>query len=101
MDNISINDILNLVNDYSEEELNKIKKAYEYASNLHSHQFRDSNEPYIIHPLNVAYISILYYRIYSRMEERQNWKINYIIRGYHNNILAFCSKLYVFFFILF
>lgn len=56
MDNISINDILNLVNDYSEEELNKIKKAYEYASNLHSHQFRDSNEPYIIHPLNVAYI---------------------------------------------
>ena len=34
MDNISINDILNLVNDYSEEELNKIKKAYEYDSNL-------------------------------------------------------------------
>ncbi len=41
MDNISINDILNLVSDYSEEELNKIKKAYEYASNLHSHQFRE------------------------------------------------------------
>ena len=56
MDNISIDDILNLVSDYSEEDLNKIKKAYQYADNLHSHQFRDSNEPYIIHPLCVAYI---------------------------------------------
>ena len=33
-----------------------VKKAYEYASNLHSGQFRQSGEPYIIHPLNVACI---------------------------------------------
>ena len=33
-----------------------VRKAYEYAESLHSGQFRQSGEPYIIHPLNVAYI---------------------------------------------
>ena len=33
-----------------------VKKAYEYADNLHSGQKRQSGEPYISHPLNVAYI---------------------------------------------
>lgn len=35
---------------------NKIIKAYEYAVKMHKDQKRKSGEPYIIHPLNVAYI---------------------------------------------
>ena len=35
---------------------NKIYKAYEYAKDKHKNQFRKSGEPYIIHPVNVAYI---------------------------------------------
>ena len=33
-----------------------IMKAYNYAKNHHGDQLRKSGEPYIIHPLNVAYI---------------------------------------------
>ena len=35
---------------------NKIIRAYEYAVKMHKDQKRKSGEPYIIHPLNVAYI---------------------------------------------
>lgn len=35
---------------------NTIIKAYEYAFEKHANQCRKSGEPYIIHPLNVAYI---------------------------------------------
>ena len=31
-----------------------VKKAYEYAANAHSEQVRQSGEPYIIHPIQVA-----------------------------------------------
>ena len=37
-------------------DLEKIQKAYEYASALHEGQFRDSGEAYISHPLAVAEI---------------------------------------------
>ncbi len=37
-------------------DLDKIRRAYEYASELHSGQFRQSGEPYISHPLAVAEI---------------------------------------------
>ena len=33
-----------------------INRAYEYAYSHHGNQLRKSGEPYIIHPLNVAYI---------------------------------------------
>ncbi len=33
-----------------------IMKAYEYAKNKHGDQLRKSGEPYIVHPLQVAYI---------------------------------------------
>ena len=36
--------------------ITKIEKAYETASNLHKFQFRESGDPYIIHPLAVASI---------------------------------------------
>ena len=40
----------------NDEEINIIKKAYEYASKIHDGQKRLSGEDYILHPLNVAYI---------------------------------------------
>lgn len=36
--------------------LEKIKKAYEFAKQLHEGQFRKSGEPYISHPVAVAEI---------------------------------------------
>ena len=40
----------------SEEELKTIKKAYDYASEVHKNDVRKSGDPYMHHPLNVAYI---------------------------------------------
>ena len=40
----------------NEEELETIKKAYEYASNIHKNDVRKSGKVYMHHPLNVAYI---------------------------------------------
>ncbi len=37
-------------------DLDKVKRAYEYADELHKGQFRQSGEPYISHPLAVAEI---------------------------------------------
>ena len=56
--NITIDDLLELVKSYNEDETEIVKSAYEYAKNLHSGQIRQSGEPYIIHPLNVAYILV-------------------------------------------
>ncbi len=46
---------------YSKEDKGKIKRAYELAEQLHSGQTRQSGEPYITHPLNVAYIMTQFY----------------------------------------
>ena len=56
MKNLTINDLLDIVKNYNKEELEIIKKAYNYADLLHENQFRQSGEKYISHPLNVAYI---------------------------------------------
>ena len=56
MNKLTIDDLLNLVKSYNPSEVEIIKRAYYYADNLHSGQKRQSGEPYIIHPLNVAYI---------------------------------------------
>ena len=40
----------------NEDEINEIKKAYEFASIKHFGQKRNSGDDYIIHPLNVSYI---------------------------------------------
>ena len=53
---MNIDVLLELVKMYNEEEVEMIRKAYEYANHMHSGQTRQSGEPYIIHPLNVAYI---------------------------------------------
>ncbi len=54
---ITIQDIIAKRKQHSRKvDVKLIIKAYEYASQHHDGQCRRSGEPYIIHPLNVAYI---------------------------------------------
>ena len=53
---MDINNLLDLIKNYSEEEIKTIIKAYNYAKELHNGQVRQSGEEYITHPVNVAYI---------------------------------------------
>ena len=57
MENVTILDLIKSVGSYNNnlDDINKIMKAYHLASELHKKQFRESGEPYIIHPLGVAY----------------------------------------------
>ncbi len=58
MNGPSLSDIILNYKKYNKslDDIEMIKKAYNYASVLHNGQYRQSGEPYIIHPLNVAYI---------------------------------------------
>ena len=56
MEKVALNDLIGKLKEYNLDEVEIVKKAYEYADNLHKGQFRQSGEPYISHPLNVAYI---------------------------------------------
>ena len=53
---MTIEMLLTKLSEYNKEEIEIVRKAYEYAKTLHEGQYRQSGEPYIIHPLNVAYI---------------------------------------------
>ena len=53
---ITIEDLLDHVKTYNPDEVEIIRKAYEFANELHKGQMRQSGEPYITHPLSVAYI---------------------------------------------
>ena len=53
---MTIDDLLAIVKSYNPDEVDIIKKAYAYAADLHKGQYRQSGEPYIIHPLSVAMI---------------------------------------------
>lgn len=54
---ITIEDILKKQKvNYPNSDIELIKRAYEYAKKNHGDQVRKSGEPYIVHPLNVAYI---------------------------------------------
>ena len=56
MNSITIDDLLRNLSGYNPDAISDVKKAYDYASYLHNGQVRQSGEPYISHPLNVAYI---------------------------------------------
>ncbi len=56
MNELTLKDLLDKVGEYNKEDLVTIEKAYHYAEELHKGQLRQSGEPYISHPLNVAYI---------------------------------------------
>lgn len=53
---LTIEELLKSVKTYNKSGVKAVKKAYEYADLMHKGQRRNSGEPYIIHPLNVAYI---------------------------------------------
>lgn len=55
MNQITIESLLNLIKTYNPDAIPDVKRAYELANYLHKGQIRQSGEPYIIHPLNVAY----------------------------------------------
>lgn len=52
---------INQIDKYNHEEKCIVIKAYNYAKYLHDGQYRQSGEPYIIHPLNVANILAEYH----------------------------------------
>jgi len=56
MEKITTDKLLDIVKNYNPEEVDIVRKAYDYANYLHQGQTRQSGEPYISHPLNVAYI---------------------------------------------
>jgi len=56
MEKITYNDLEKKVLSYMPFDVRKLRRAYEYASRYHQNQTRASGEPYIIHPLNIAYI---------------------------------------------
>ena len=58
MNNVILDDLLIKLKEYNPVAIEVVKKAYFYAKNLHDGQLRQSGEPYISHPLNVAYILV-------------------------------------------
>lgn len=56
MNNICIDDLLEKLSSYNPDEVSYVNKAYDYAKKSHEGQYRQSGEPYIMHPLNVAFI---------------------------------------------
>ncbi len=55
---ITIEDIINEVNYLTNDEIDKLKSAYDYAEELHKNQKRLTGDPYIKHLLNVVHILI-------------------------------------------
>ena len=55
MNDLEFKDLIEIMKDYSKEDIEMVTKAYNYADHYHAGQFRKSGEPYIIHPLNVCY----------------------------------------------
>ena len=56
MKSASFKELMNNLNYLSQEELEKISKAFSCASKLHKGQKRQSGEDYVSHPLTVAFI---------------------------------------------
>ena len=54
--NLTLDDLISKVEEYDPGAVDKIRDCYKFAELEHSGQTRQSGEPYIVHPLNVAYI---------------------------------------------
>ena len=55
MNTLTLDDLIKKLEEYNPDAIEMVEKAYKYAEFLHDGQKRQSGEPYIIHPLNVAY----------------------------------------------
>ncbi len=66
-DNVTFDEVLEKLSSYitDSEQLNIIKKAYEFALNKHDGQTRLSGDPFITHPLNTADILASVYADYE------------------------------------
>ena len=53
---INLDDLLKKIDYMSEEEVELVKKSYDFASKIYFGKFRLTGDDYIYHPLNVAYI---------------------------------------------
>lgn len=53
---IELNVLLDQIRKYNSSDLSQVEKAYNYAVEKHEGQVRKSGEPYITHPVNVAFI---------------------------------------------
>ena len=51
---MKLEDVLEVIQKYNPEEIERVKQAYELANYAHRNQKRESGEPYIVHPLNVC-----------------------------------------------
>lgn len=50
-------ELIDVVSDYMDaDDISKLKRAFEFASNMHDGQLRKSGEPFIVHPVEVAII---------------------------------------------
>lgn len=58
-DIVTIDELMERASEYlSGEDLTFIRRAYEFAEKSHEGQFRKSGEPYIVHPVQVAWILV-------------------------------------------
>ena len=66
-DVVTIEEIIEKARSYieDEEQIKIIEKAYNFANEKHSGQYRKSGEAYIYHPMNVALILISVYADYE------------------------------------
>ena len=46
--------LLDAIKKYNKDEIERIIDAYNFANDAHKNQFRESGEPYIVHPINVC-----------------------------------------------
>ena len=61
---ISIDDIITILKEKNPSAIEQVKKAYELADYAHKDVYRESGEPYITHPLNVA-LNLLNMEVYD------------------------------------
>ena len=85
LDDIKIEDILDKVREYIEDEnqISVIENAYLFAKEKHQGQFRKSGEAYIYHPMNVALILTTIYADYET-----------IAAGFMHDVLEDCDCSY-------
>lgn len=80
---LTVDELIRRVKNYrndGEEDVAKVKAAYEFAEYHHRHQKRSSGEPYIIHPLNVAVTLI-----------KLNMDMESIIAGLLHDVIEDCD----------